>query len=264
MTRPAFAAIPMRALGDQRLTATHLRALAAIAYRDRFSRNGQGCWASPQDLAALAGCNTNNLVSATSDLTRWGYVSREPRPDDKRKRVYRVLYTDQDHAWVNLVRAQANKSSEIVRPDAGDRSPIFGTFANKNNDMTPEHNHRKDIAQSAMERNSAEADTHINVRAKHVEFDDWTQEREASTKAARSRGKQTRTDAEFLLDTERWLKAEPDRPYGDADMRTIVRMSDRCIAIYDARDLDDPLAQWANRLASELSWIIRHHGSALV
>jgi hypothetical protein len=66
-------------------------------------------------------------------------------------------------------------------------------------------------------------------------------------------------DSEFLRKTERWLKAEPTKPYGAADLATIKRMSNRCMEIYDAHHFDDPQAQWANRLASELAWILGQH-----
>jgi DNA-binding MarR family transcriptional regulator len=169
----AFAPIPMRALSDERLSTIHYRALGAIAYRDGLGRNKQGCWASPQDLAELCRVNDKNMITAISDLVTWGYASREPRPDDKRKRVYRVLYTEDDRiaAKIGVPRVanasstrdeigspQATKTAEIGCPEGRDRLPGIANFPCDFNAPTPEDNLGKRLRET-QERHSAEAGT---------------------------------------------------------------------------------------------------------
>lgn len=96
--KPAFAAFPARMIGDQNCKATHFRAMGGIAFHDRLSdvrksgKRGQGCWANLKTLALFAGVNLTNLSAAISDLERWGYITVEPHPMNKRTRVYRVIY----------------------------------------------------------------------------------------------------------------------------------------------------------------------------
>jgi DNA-binding MarR family transcriptional regulator len=249
MSKPAFAPIPMRALGDQRMTATHFRALAAISYRDRFGRNGQGCWASPQDLAALAACNATNLVTAISDLVSWGYISRAPRPDDKRKRVYRVVYTDQDHAHAKVVRPQANETPEIVCPNGQDRLPSFGTFPNDYNGPTPEETLREDIGQSPLERNSAEAGTVPSRPVPPLKNNSYA-------RLIYNRG----AVGDRLENIEGWLKAGGRRlTHSEVrSCRSWLELCDQASEIHNAHE-GDPIGGWAYRLAQELAALLEDY-----
>lgn len=153
----AFAPLPMRALSDPRLTATHFRGLGAIAYRDRL---GGGCFASSDELAELAGVNMTNLVTAISELVAWGYVSKQPSPKDKRKRVYRVLYH-------GIICPQANESSgdrlptqERNRLPTGkrnerDRLPKRGDRLPKSGDRLP-----KNAVKSLISKETADPHSH--------------------------------------------------------------------------------------------------------
>jgi DNA-binding MarR family transcriptional regulator len=90
-----WAPVPARAISDERLTLTHFRTLAAIALHDRMSgrrKTGQGCWASHKTLAQMCDVNYNNLSTAISELGRWGYITRQSHPLNKRQHVYRVIY----------------------------------------------------------------------------------------------------------------------------------------------------------------------------
>jgi len=93
--KPPFAPIPLRALSDDRLTLTHLRALGAIGHHDRMSLvtgKGQGCWASTKTMAEEIGANVSNMSAAVNQLARWGYIEIGTLQIDKRKRVYRVIF----------------------------------------------------------------------------------------------------------------------------------------------------------------------------
>lgn len=94
--KPAFAAIPVRALADDRLSALHFRVLGAVAFHDRFGGNGTGCFASQSRLAEYCGCHYTALSHALADLRAYGYVQTERQNENKRKRVHRVLYAQSD------------------------------------------------------------------------------------------------------------------------------------------------------------------------
>ena len=92
-----FAALPMRAIPDSRLTASHFRVLAAIASHDRISgprERGAGCWASNRTLADKCSINYTNLSTAITELVQWGYITRGKHPINRKLNVYRVVYDD--------------------------------------------------------------------------------------------------------------------------------------------------------------------------
>jgi DNA-binding MarR family transcriptional regulator len=93
-----FAPLPYRAIGDPRMTLTHMRVLAAIAWHDRMSgrRKGQGCWASHKTLAEMCGVNYTNLSTAIRELGEWRYVVKQSHPLNRRQHVYRVIYASGD------------------------------------------------------------------------------------------------------------------------------------------------------------------------
>jgi hypothetical protein len=95
-SKPMFAPIPIRAIGDKRLSARHLRVLAAVAAHDRLGKNGMGCCASHKRLAEMAGCNYTRQSATLSDLNIFGYVTAGKHPLNGRLRVYRVVYNAAD------------------------------------------------------------------------------------------------------------------------------------------------------------------------
>src|SRR5262249_6591376 len=70
------------------------RALAAIAYHDRFNKNLRGCYAKHRTLAAEIGVHEKTMVALAKDLVAWGYLTAEPNELDRRLVVYRVIYDD--------------------------------------------------------------------------------------------------------------------------------------------------------------------------
>lgn len=97
--KPAFAAVPLRALVDGRILPSHLKVLAVIAAHDHMSlprEKGAGCYVSNQRLAGLTKLNYSVVASIQTDLERWGYLLRERRNDDRRQKTSRVVYSDED------------------------------------------------------------------------------------------------------------------------------------------------------------------------
>ncbi len=70
-----FAAIPVRALADVRLTGSDFRLLGAIARYDRFGRNGTGCYVNARQLAQDAAVHYKHLGRQTQRLEAFGYIT---------------------------------------------------------------------------------------------------------------------------------------------------------------------------------------------
>lgn len=86
-----FAAMPLNALNDRRLHEVDLRVLAAVAYFDRFGKNGTGCYATQTKLAAMTGCHERNVRAALGTLCRLGYLTRS-RQKNRRRHQHHVVY----------------------------------------------------------------------------------------------------------------------------------------------------------------------------
>jgi Winged helix DNA-binding domain len=125
-----FAPIPLRAIGDPRLTGLHLKVLAVISYHDRFShdRKTPGCFTSHKNLCAKVGCNYTNFSAAVGDLIKWGYLVRVKQKKDKRLNLYRVQHDRQKNSW-----SIGKLSAEIVCPNRKVVCPAtLQTVENKN------------------------------------------------------------------------------------------------------------------------------------
>ena len=90
-----FAALPLRALADPRLTRLRLCTLGIIAWHDRRSeplKKGAGCWASHKTLCHEIGCHYTRLSTAIRDLIAFGYLTSRKNPRKKWHRIYTVIY----------------------------------------------------------------------------------------------------------------------------------------------------------------------------
>jgi DNA-binding MarR family transcriptional regulator len=119
-----FAPLPVRAISDHRLSALHFRVLAAIAMHDRMSdhrKAGQGCWASNKTLAEEVGCDYTRLSATITALGSFGYIDRRPHPLNKRLRVYRVIYGEDDS--LRIGKLSDDDAPPIVCEDASDHGP---------------------------------------------------------------------------------------------------------------------------------------------
>lgn len=124
-----FAAIPMRAFGDERLKLRHFHVLGVVAIHDRFGANGTGCYANHRRLAQMARCDYTTLSKAMADPGSWGFLEAKPHPLNKRLRVYRVLYTDADIAYF--------KGAD-VGPQTNDGNSTVGLVNSQPTDSTSE------------------------------------------------------------------------------------------------------------------------------
>ncbi len=88
-----FAALPVRACSDKRLTGGHWRVLGIIAYHDRFNRNNRGCYVTHQKMAEFIGSSRSSVTEWIRDLYAWGYVDvLAPLNKDRRREAYTIQY----------------------------------------------------------------------------------------------------------------------------------------------------------------------------
>lgn len=92
MSRMEFLPMPMDSMFDTRLTLTDLRVLGAIAYFDRRSANGRGCFATASTLAQMAHCDTRTVKRATAKLRELNFIRSETSKSDGRRLIHRVVY----------------------------------------------------------------------------------------------------------------------------------------------------------------------------
>lgn len=166
-----FAAIPIRAFSDTRLSALQFRVLGVIAWHDRMSSvtgKGQGAWASRMVMADRAACDQTSFSSAVTALAKFGYLSREQHHFDKRKTTYRVIYGEGDNGRNTFSSENLNGfpdqnpsqtdtfSSENLNPEIGSRD--FQERKQNQSDVRDNifRETEKDISLSDV-RNSAEA-----------------------------------------------------------------------------------------------------------
>ena len=98
LPKPRFAPVPARAMSDSRLAAAHHRVLQAIADHHRLGVNGVGCTASHRRLADITGLHFTTVTKKIADLILYGYVVAKKSGKDGRRRIYHVVYNDEDAA----------------------------------------------------------------------------------------------------------------------------------------------------------------------
>ncbi|TGP50413.1 helix-turn-helix domain-containing protein [bacterium M00.F.Ca.ET.230.01.1.1] len=127
--KETFSPMPARAMGDKTLTGEDLRVLLALAAHDRFGANGIGCYASHPRLASLVGCHIKSLSRSLSDLAGKGYITAAPHPLNARLRVYRVVYTDDDGAYLKAGIGSKHVTNQGVKGNKP--APESGPIGNK-------------------------------------------------------------------------------------------------------------------------------------
>ena len=135
-----FAAIPLRALLDQRLTGHHLRLLGTVAAHDRLGKNGNGCWASQDRLAALLGCSKSTLSKRLSALRDYGYITSEHNPQKRWFRVHRVIYNADDERFWDTKSVSAREATDYPHspnqfPNRAKSVSTVTKLSNENNEL---------------------------------------------------------------------------------------------------------------------------------
>lgn len=122
--RAIYGGIPLRAARDDRLSERHFRALTVIAAHYQFGRNGQPCTAGHERLAKMVDSSYQRLSETITDLVTFGYVERCPHPLSRRRRAYRVAYTDDDAAaMAGFPDPDSSPDGEVYGSPDGEVSP---------------------------------------------------------------------------------------------------------------------------------------------
>jgi len=155
-----FAALPARAIGDERLAALDLRVLAAIAVHDRFGKNGVGCTAGHGRLAEIVGCHLKSLSRSIRTLAECGYVGGKANPLNPKYRAYFVIYTDFDEEFLRSTvgrtgNRSATNSSELEVTDPLPQTPTRG------NELVPKTGARGNQASKNAQQNQEDASYNI-------------------------------------------------------------------------------------------------------
>jgi hypothetical protein len=101
-SKKAFGPVPMRAIADEDLTALDLRVLTLVAYRDRFSKNGIGCFEEISEMKKRLGGipHEKSISRSLGKLFDRGYITRDRHPEKRRLMVYKGIYAEADFATV--------------------------------------------------------------------------------------------------------------------------------------------------------------------
>ncbi len=216
--KPNYAPVPLRAIRDSRLSERHLRTLMVIAAHDRLGANGIGCYASHGRLSKLIGCDYSRLSTNLKELGECGYVERVQHPLNKRLRVYRVVYTDEDKNVLKADRSDAPISDSLptgnANPAENCGKPDVNIFRETGN--TSHINEGRDTPEGASLCSDA--------RSANEEFGMYLRKIERALKAGICPENATA-----------WQSASED-----------------ITEVVETRDFDDALLHWGERLIGEI------------
>jgi DNA-binding MarR family transcriptional regulator len=217
-----FAALPVRAIGDKKITGNHFRVLSAVAWHDRISgprEKGAGCWASNKTLAQKCGIHYTDLSTALCDLVRWGYITRESHPMNGKLHVFRVVYGDlpDNNTPANVAPETKNhpEAADIICPE---NSEAQGKQGANHIEYIPQK--REKIAHKRKESSAEAARRH-----------------DGSKRRTREKG----NDGAYLAMVERELRAEAKSYLDPVDRRAVTE-------ILNGRESEDPLYHQAERI----------------
>jgi|SRR5215211_5410194 len=235
---PLFAPLPMRAISDHRLSALHLRVLAAIAWHDRLSdhrKGGQGCWASNKTLAEEVGCDYTRLSASITTLASLGYVDRRPHLVNKRLRVYRVIY-DSGSPADSLPNGKLSDRHAV-----SSEQPIV---------CYPVNDHPATVCCPKLQAAEAKEKSDVNIfRETDNKFRGKGEDNSAG--AARPSGSKDEVGASVARFERDWRDAR--RRGARLVIGQVVGYQKRLTEICDEGEHDDPTTQRACRLADELT-----------
>jgi len=245
-----FAALPLRAIADQRLSGLELRTLACIAWHDRMSAatgKGQGAWASNATMAVRLGCHLTNLSSAITRLAKLGYITREQHHFDKRKHVYRVVYEADDSLPDDKLNGLPHDQLPTDDSLPDDKRPAEIVCPPPEKSLQFQSDAEGNIFRETVGRYSAEAVKEIPHKRRVA----------VATRIASSAPRFVDGEPihESLAKFERWFKADAASISNLSDWETWLQTQSE-----DLLDEDEAAAYRAQRLAEDVSAWRWEHG----
>jgi hypothetical protein len=162
-------------MGDDRLSGSHWRVLATIAFHDRFSANGAGCYAGATTLAKEANVHPNNLAAITSSLEQWGYLKVSRNALNRRLKTYSLIYNDNRATLRENTKYRPDPGSESADTthEEGDTSSIHLVANAKFSRVSEKAQHNQELAdvnifREAESKRSSEAKRNL-TEARHAE-----------------------------------------------------------------------------------------------
>lgn len=229
-----FAPMPNRALADERLHGIHLRVLGTVAAHDRFGSNGLGCTISTQAIATKIRGYRQNIAVALRQLAEWGYLERLQHPRHAQMIMWRVVYDDEaDGAFL---------SGKTVMPhnDSSDPKPSVPSMTVDAKTVMPQH------AQKILTSNVKK-----DIRAKPTE----NRRQEGARPDGRASSPTDKDGKTLRLHEQAIKQAEKLQRIPLGTKAQMEHIENECLAIYESREHDDPLAQWAFRLFAQAGWL---------
>lgn len=256
--REFFAALPARALGDDRLKGHHLRVLAAVALHDRFARNGRGCVASYDRLSAIAGCAYTRLSAAITDLVTWGYLLKE-RQADRRRAALSVIYQDLDKAFFEAGHWQetAPDSLPTGEPNGSPTGKLNGSPTGKEHGRKIVHKTGKVVHLSNPERQQNQQDGAHKRLGRNLRRDSAKAAPLRDATASRGLDKPTQVDSQNYPHMLRSLeKLITNGELEKAGLATVWQWWDLAEAIAIEAGRNTGLGEWARRLQGQLDELV--------
>jgi hypothetical protein len=243
--KPIYAAVPARVIGAENLTAIDLRVLMVIAVHDRLGANGIGCYASHTRLAELVGCHLKSLSRSLRNLAGFGYISAGPHPLNGRLRVYRVVYSQFDAAFIKSI---GNKPATYEEATANGLVPISAAIGNQ---FVPQNG---PIGNQLFENTqSDQRDAEVNILGEtliHPGEPVLIHPVETASLPLRKQGALedvgSRSVSAMLAMIERRMKD------GKYDPDWTLRYLDSLVGLDAALGIDDPHHGWAQRLLERM------------
>jgi hypothetical protein len=225
------------------LAAIHFRILVAIASFDRMSKRrkkGSGCFARDETLEMMGRVNAANFSTAANELARWGYLEIEKDPENRRRRIYRIVY---DH----LPTGKASGPESRAESEA-DRLPTGNVSSSTNErdgtDPLPKHAGSGPIVCPIVcppKQQDVEGKQQSGLEESLRELKEYSEERE-SLRDHVDLKVDSRKIAAFLVESEKSL---------NQGTRLNTETWQRIEMIVGCDSLPDRLSQWARRLIEE-------------
>jgi DNA-binding MarR family transcriptional regulator len=235
-----FAPIPVRAMADERLSSLDLRVLMAVAAHDRLGKNGIGCFASNTRLASLVRCHLKSLSRSLSTLAKCGYLEGYDNPLNKRTRIHRILYTDDDAQLMKAITSR--KGNEIVTNDPAIGNEIATENPPIGNKLAPNArrigNH---VSENAF---SDQQDTHGNIFCEA--------EKKSSETDIINSGEPAPSPEKTLSDGERLARIERQFSSGDWNIHLLQSFTSIVKAILDRAEPSSMEYGWSERLLAAM------------
>ena len=219
-----FAPLPARAARDPRLSARHWRLLHIIGLHDKLDKNGAGCFVAQRRLAEHLNVDEADLSNLLTDLRMFGYIDSTIHPTDRRRRVHRIIYNDDDRNWDRITwRGGQVHPWSPHQVSSGDTWKNGERCLDKSGEILGKNGEKSDV--SGNDLNKLDVGTYVNIK-EHIKKTDLIE----GTDCAEARSQSKVTEAEKHLTDLEALAASPNHDDLKFERPLIERLArDACL-----------------------------------